>query len=355
MRPPLCPFCGRKIEPPRNLGFQFADHDAGLCACGAVYVSDVTGFNRGSAFAEALFLASGGRWDLAWDLTPGEDYQEFWLEPYDQVTHQIVPEGFLEGRRISGALCFLRLADDLLELSREHLETLKKKSPTPPLEVRPRKLRRPEAERLVEENRREELLLLCRAQPLNLRTLQKILYHPEPLLRLRTAVLLGEFSRRFGDAYPEVIADLVKRLLYASADTAASAWGALEAVGEIIRALPRRFSLYVRNLLAFLPYPEFRPGALYALWRVAEAHPQLLLQEKPFRVLPLLQDPDPLVRGLTLLILRALSLKEVARQIEPLKKDPATFQIYLPEEDTFESYKIGELATETLQKFRSNP
>ncbi|QJA05769.1 hypothetical protein FVE67_02680 [Thermosulfurimonas marina] len=352
MKPPSCPFCGREIPPPRNLGFQFADHDAGVCECGAVYVSDVTGFNRGSAFAEALFLASGGRWELAWDLAPGEDYQEIWLEPYDQARHLLVPEGTLEGRKVSGALCFVRLAEDLLELSREDLEALRRPSSRSSPEVRPRKLRRPEAERLVAENRREELLLLCRAQPLNLRVLQKILYHPEALLRLRTATLLGEFARRFGDECPEEVADLVKRLLYASADTAASAWGALEAVGEIIRALPRRFGLYVRNLLAFLPYPEFRPGALYALWRVAEAHPELLLREKPFRVVSLLEDENPLVRGLALLILRALRLSEAAPGVRPLLEDSRTFEIYLPEEDRFVSRRLKEVAEEILKDQR---
>ncbi|HFC97384.1 MAG TPA: hypothetical protein ENJ40_02845 [Thermosulfurimonas dismutans] len=352
-RTPRCPFCGQPVAPPRNLGYQFADLDAGFCKCGAVYVSDVTGFNRGAAFAEALFLASGGRPELAWELLPEEDFREAVLEPYDQITHQLVPERHLEGRRVSGVLYFVKLSEDLKDLGEKGLEELRRirqerKRPR----AKPRKLRRPEAERLVAEKRFQELRDLCAVQPLNIRTLQKLLYHPDRDLRFRTIKYLGDIARDLAEELPEDIADLVKRLLYASADSAASAWGALETVGEIIRALPQRFGLYVRNLMAFLPYPEFRPAALFALWRIAEAHPELLRREGPLRLLSLLHDQDPRVRGLTLLILEALDLKEVAGEIAPLSEDKACFEIYRPEEDRFETLEIASLAERILTRWR---
>ncbi len=352
-RPPRCPFCQRPVAPPKNLGFQFADMEAGFCECGAVYVSDVTGFNRGAAFVEALFLATGGRWELAWDLIPGEDYQETVLEHYDQVSHQIVPEGHFEGRKISGILYFVKLAKDLRDLGEKDLEEIRRrrKRPETPPDFRPRKLRRGEAEKLVREGRFEELRLLCRHQPLNLRILQKVLYHPERTLRFRVVKYLGELARDLADEIPEEIADLVKRLLYASADSAASAWGALETVGEIIRFLPRRFGLYVRNLLAFLAYPEFRPAALFALWRIAERHPELLRREKPFRLLHLLSDENPEVRGLALLTMKALGLKETAPEIRKFEGDEATFEVYFPEKDRFETLRIKELATQILREW----
>ncbi len=354
-RTPRCPFCQQPVAPPQNLGFQFADMDAGFCECGAVYVSDVTGFNRGAAFVEALFLATGGRWELAWDLIPGEDYRETVLEHYDQVSHQIVPEGHFEGRKVSGILYFVRLAEDLRTLGEKDLEEIRRrrKRPESPPSSRPRKLRRAEAEKLVREGRFEELRLLCRHQPLNLRILQKVLYHPDRALRFRTVKYLGELARELADEMPEEIADLVKRLLYASADSAASAWGALEAVGEIVRVLPRRFGLYVRNLLAFLAYPEFRPAALFALWRIAERHPELLRREKPFRLLEFLGDENPEVRGLVLLTLKALGLKETASEVQKLRGDQAHFEVYFPEKDDFETLKIGELAARILEEWRN--
>ncbi len=351
-RTPECPFCSRLVPPPRDLGFQFSDLDAGFCDCGAIYVSDVTGYNRGTAFAEALFLAAGGDWDLAWDLVPGEDYQEKILEPYDQVTHQIVPEGVLEGRKISGCLYFLKLAEDLRDLTAEKLAQVRAQRQAQSSPTRGRKIRRPEAERLVAENRREELLLLCQKQPLNLRVFQKLLYHPEPLIRFRTAHLLGELAQRLADQYPAEISDLVKRLLYASADSAASAWGALEAVGEIIARLPERFGLYVRNLQAFLKYPEFRPAALYGLWRIASRQPSLLCQERPFLLVSLLKDPSPEIKGLVLLILKALGLKELAPEIEPLARQTESFTFYDPIQDAFQSQSLGALTQSLLKEWQ---
>ncbi len=354
-RRPRCPFCGFEIDPPRNLGFQFADFDAGFCPCGAVYVSDVTGYNRGAAFAEALFLACGGNWDLAWDLLPGEDYQEGILEKYDQLSHQIVPEGAFEGRKVSGVLYFVRLAEDLRELGSKTLEEIRqaRQEARPPAHFRPRKLRRPEAERLVAEKKFEELFLLCRHQPLNLRVLQKVLYHPDRHLRFRTATYLGEIASRLVKDYPEEVADLVKRLLYASADSAASAWGALETVGEIIRHLPQRFGLYVRNLLAFLKYPEFRPAALYALYRIADKHPELLRRQKPLLLLEMLSDQNPEVRGLALLTLDRCGLRELRSYLEPLRQDSMEFEVYSPEEDRFLKWHLGNLTRQILTSWEA--
>ena len=352
-RTPRCPFCGKPIAPPKDLGFQFADLDAGFCECGAVYVSDVTGYNRGSAFAEALFLAAGGDWELAWDLIPGEDYQESMLEPYDQVSHQIVPERALEGRKVSGVLYFVKLADDLREVSREKIPEIRRsrKREDFPSGFRPRKIRRSEAERLVSEGRLQGLLLLCKHQPLNIRTLQRVLYHPDPGLRFRTVKFLGRIAAELADEHPEEVADLLRRLLYASADSAASAWGALETVGEIIRCLPQRFGLYIRNLQAFLKYPEFRAAALFALWRIADQHPELVRRERPFLLADFLGDRDPLVRGLALKTVYRAGLKGLASSLRDLLSDDAEFEIYHPEEDTFKRFRVGELAARILKEW----
>jgi len=77
---PTCPFCGRPIAKPTYLPIGFSDLEAGICECGSVYVCDVTGHNRGAAFVEALLIACAGDWDLAWDLSPDEDYKEIWVE-----------------------------------------------------------------------------------------------------------------------------------------------------------------------------------------------------------------------------------------------------------------------------------
>ncbi len=346
MRAPECPFCGKRVEPPKNLGFQFADFDCGFCECGAVYVSDVTGFNRGAALAQALFLASGASPEVAWELVPGEDFQEAILERYDQTTHQIVPEGYLEGRRISGILYFVRVSEELKELQDRLKELLKDETCDRPLRKDVPKLRRAQAERLVSEGRLEELVKACVGRPSNTRALQKLLYHPDPHLRLKTAYFLGVISKYLVASNPEEVSDLVKRLLYAGADSAASAWGALEAVGEIIRNLPERFGSYTKNLMAFLKYEEFRPSALYALYRIAERHPELLKSFRVFSLVDFLKDGSPLVRGLSLLILDSLGLRESLKEIRELFDDEEEFEVYLPELGEGRRFRLSRLAKE---------
>ena len=353
VKPATCPFCGRLVDPPTNLGFQFADFDAGFCECGAVYVSDVTGHNQGAAFMEALILACGGNWELAWELTPEEDYQEFILEHYDQRSHQIIQETG-EPSPYRGVLYFLRLADDLRGLSAEKIAKLKaerrKKEEGPPPGFTPRRLRRPEAERLLREGKTEELLLHGQHEPLNLRTYQKLLYHADPLLRWKAVLLLGEVASRLVKSRPDLIADLVKRLIYASADSAASAWGALETVGEIIRHHPERFGLFVKNLFAFLKYPEYRPAALWALGRIGEREPGLIRREPALLLLRFLEDKDANTRAAAVYACGLIGLKEALPKLEDLLSDQAAVEFFDPEEETLKTTTVGALASEAISK-----
>ncbi|UCE64495.1 MAG: PBS lyase, partial [Nitrospirota bacterium] len=89
----------------------------GSCSCGAVYACDETGHNLGTAMIEALVFGCNMDWDLAWDLLPEEDYQEKQVGNYDLVNHFVVTGGIYGGRRISGVLLFIRLHEDVLEVT----------------------------------------------------------------------------------------------------------------------------------------------------------------------------------------------------------------------------------------------
>ncbi len=354
-KPVTCPFCGRLVAPPQNLGFQFSDFDAGFCDCGAVYVSDVTGHNQGAAFMEALLLACGGNWELAWELSPEEDYQEYVLEHYDQKSHQIIREKG-PSPSIRGVLYFLRLADDIRGLSAEKIAKLKaekRKAPEPPRDFKPRRLSRQEAEKLLAAGDFSELLLQARYQPLNLRTYQKLLYHADPALRWKAVLLLGRAAKEVLKTRPEMIADLVKRLIYASADSAASAWGALETVGEIIRFAPERFGLFVKNLFAFLKYPEFRPAALWALARIGEKEPSLIRREPALKLLAFLKDENPQTRAMAIYACSQIGLHEAAPEIKDLLSDLNEVKFFDPESLELKHLLIRDLAQEALHKFSS--
>ncbi|MCL6500144.1 MAG: hypothetical protein K6U07_08995 [Firmicutes bacterium] len=122
-QPPACPFCGQPVERPRELKTRRpGEMPVGSCPCGAVYACDVTGHNLGAAFIEALVFGCNMDWDLAWSLLPGEDYLEKPVEGYDLESHLIVPGGSFQGRRVRGALYFVRLHRDIREATGEGVQ-----------------------------------------------------------------------------------------------------------------------------------------------------------------------------------------------------------------------------------------
>lgn len=330
---PQCPFCGKPIVKPSYLPIGFSDYEAGICECGVVYVVDETGFSRGAVFLEALFIACGGDFELALNLLPEEDYKEIWLENYDPVSHTIPGEPVYEGRKIKGALCFIKLAEDLEELkTKERTKTLIKEDPQRILEKRPKsfqkRLSRKEAEELLSENRFFDLIEYALAEPLNINTFQKLLYHPEEVMRKKCAYLIGQIAKKLYQKEPQRILDLIKRLIYASADSAASPWGALEAVGEIVRETGDTYSSFVKNLFGFLAFPEYETSTLYALMRIAEKNPEAIKKGPYLRLLNLFPKVKAQSQALILQIFTYIKGKELLSYKKNLLEEKVVFFNY---------------------------
>jgi len=344
---PTCPFCGRPIEKPKLLPIGFSDFEAGVCECGSVYVCDVTGKNRGAAFVEALVIACGGNWDLAWELSPDEDYKEIWVENYDLENHRVIELPAGEKKRLRSALCFIKLARDLEELRDPELKKSLKKKEVPEIPPKKKRLRRQEIEALVKEGNLQELISYHLGEPLNLHTFQKLLYHPDPLLRKKAGVYLGMVAKALVDVYPEKVLDLIKRLIYAAADSAASPWGAIEAVGEILRNTGDRYALFVNNLFAFLPYPEYTLYVLYAFYRISELYPELIKRGPYLRLLKLLEkEITPEAKALIYLIFKNLKAKEILSYLS----EDGQGQIFNYQKMMYEEFDLKELAEKVKEE-----
>ncbi len=343
-KPPLCPFCGQLIERPRLLPIGLSEYEAGECSCGAVYVCDPTGFSRGAVFLEAIVLACKGDWNLALDLIPDEDYREIWLENYDPETHTIPGEPIFEGRKIRSALCFIKLAEDLQELSgnRHHKPqtlTQSKETTTPS-----KRLTRNEAEELLKKDQLQELIELVVSNPSNLQVLQKLLYHPDEALRKKAIYCLGQVGKNLANTKPHKISELLKKLIYASTDSASSPWGALEAVGELIAETGERFSIYVKNLFAFLKYPEYIPYVLPALERIAMKNPSAFKKGPFLRLLDLFPRLSSQEQAMVIRIFTWIRGKELLSLKNTLR--PERVRIYDNESFQFKEHYINELWSE---------
>jgi hypothetical protein len=353
---PTCPFCGTLIERPKELSTRRqGEMPVGSCSCGAVYACDETGHNLGSAMIEALVFGCNMDWDLAWGLLPEEDYQEEIVENYDYYNHLIVHGGIFESRRISGALYFIRLHQDVQEVTSEGVRKNLEKAKgapyrhSPPTHTEKKSLSKEEVEALVREFHVDPILSAAREDNRVIRKLQRLLYSGDTLFRQRAADILGQVSAIIGETDPGAISKLLQRLFASLTDTAASSWGAFEAIGEIISRKVDLFAGYIPRLYPFLADETRRAQTLLTLVRIAESRPGLL-RKVTFHIIPFLRDPDPLVCGYTALLLGNLGADETREDLERLRDESHEIPIY--ENGRLVKKTLGQVASEVLEKLR---
>lgn len=325
----------------------------GSCSCGAVYACDETGHNLGSAMIEALVFGCNMDWDLAWSLSPGEDYQQEIIENYDLQTHLIVSSGSYEGRRISGALYFVRLHKDVLDATAEGIEKRLTKA-IPPNKVRAKSrdaIKHPLSKGMIEElvntYQLEPILAAAYEDKKIIRYLQRLLYSGDDLLRRRAAETLGKACAIIGETDPSIVSKLLQGLFYSISDTAAFPLGAFEAIGEIIGHRPDLFGGYAPQIYQFLSDKTRRADALEALVRIAKSGPTLL-RKHTFYFFDFLKDSEALVRGYAALLMGNLGAYEAKQDIQMLLEESQEIEIY--EEGVIQKKTVGQVASEALTR-----
>jgi hypothetical protein len=324
---PACPFCGTLIGKPDQI--PSGKMPLGVCSCGAVYACDVTGHNLGAAMIEALVHACSGDWDCAWELSPDDDYSDKQLKNYDLETHSIIQSGVYEGRRISGVLFFIRLNKPVAQ----------KGSPAPPDTPAPlnagtiaprtprRTMAKQEVEALIRNYDLEHLLEIAALDKRVLRDVKRLLYSAEKLFRWRAAEALGRISAVIVQKDPGAISKLLQGLFTSVSDTAASSWGSVDAIGEIIRALPDRFSGFIPQLVQLSREPSLLPEVLRAMGKIGETRPDLL-RRYSYAMIPLLGNSDPEVQAYAAILLGYLKAYEAKEGLTRLKGDPTAIDLY---------------------------
>ena len=350
---PTCPFCGMVIGKPREFETETqTEMPVGKCSCGAVYACDVTGHNLGTALVEALVFGCDGDWDLAWDLLPEQDYMEELVNNYDLDTHLVIHGGVYQGRRIAGTLYFVRLYRDIPgvteEAPKKRLDRAAAVSQRSSRKKRDRKaLSKKEVAAFVEAYDLNPLLNVAKEDKRIIRDLQRLIYSVDKRLRLRATDALGKVSGVIAEYDPGAISKLLQRLFSASADTAASSWGCLDAIGEIISNSPEQFGGYTPQLYQFAGDRALLPEVLRALGKIGAVRPDLM-RKRAFHFVPLLQDPEPEIRGYAAILLGNLGAHEAKDDLARLEEDSAGLEIY--RNGQLEKQTVGQLASEALDK-----
>jgi hypothetical protein len=335
---PKCPFCGLIIDKPRDL--TQSEMPIGACKCGAVYAFDVTGHNLGSAMIEALVYACGGDSDCAWSLTSDEDYVDEQVYNYDDQTHRIIHGGVYEGRRISGTLYFIKMRKDL---SKAKTGATSPQSHPPEKTVAKERRRRSfakhDVEAFVKAYEIDTLLTMAEEDKRVIRDLKRLLYSADDTLRWRAAEALGKVSAVIAEKDPGTIGKLLQGLFSSLMDTAASSWGALDAIGEIISQDPEQFSDYIPQLYKMIKDRRLLAEILRALAKISLANPEPM-RKTARHFIPCLDDPDPAVRGYAALLLGQLGTTEARNDLIRLMEDSSELPIY----------DAGEVVTRTVSE-----
>ena len=357
---PWCPFCGQDVGKPhypdaRKMG-EFA---LGGCSCGAVYASDPTGFNVGSAIVECLVHACGDNWDLAWELLPDDDYLTGRIEDYDEQTHQVVETRNLDGRIIKGILYFIRLHEHVAEIvgrgdsagkpavSRSSLSTMSKRiEPAPVAKRPPKKANKALVRELVEKRDADGLVALCFDDKKTLRMMQRFLYEPDEEKCWRIISLIGEVCSRVATRKPGMVSDFLHILFESCADSSATNWGAVETIGSIIAGRPDIYGSFTRHLLPYVGNLSTQVQVLWALGSIAENRPDLVRNTPFYQLLGLLNSTDSDVLAHMLRLLGRVRAAEAAERIKTLEKNTDPVTIY--ENGLPVKTDIGTLAKEAM-------
>jgi hypothetical protein len=342
---PKCPFCGLAVDRPRSLPQNAMP--VGTCACGAVYAFDVTGHNLGSAMIEALVYACGGDWDCAWSLTSDEDYEDEQIYNYDDQTHMIVHGGAYEGRRIAGTLYFIRMRKDLGKIKEK---SIPEKS-TFEKSFSRRRARKSSAkhdvETFVKAYELDPLLAMAEEDKRILRDLKRLLYSADDTLRLRAAEALGKVSAVVAESDSAVVAKLLQGLFSSVTDTAASSWGALDAIGEIIGRNPELFSGYIHPLYQLAKDKTLLAKILRALGIISRTNPESM-RKTARQFISFLDNPDPAIRGYAAILLGNLGTQEAKERLSLLTEDPAELPVY--EDGEVVTRTVGRLSSDALKQ-----
>ncbi len=360
LKEPRCPFCSHRLPKPRKIEpKRLGDFDFGVCECGAVFAHDVTGHNLGAAMVEALGFACDDDWDLAWSLMPGEDYLDELVEGYDYDRHAIFPKGYdTEGRRVRGALSFIRLNDEIQQL--KHAGVKDKFEAGAKIEASNaaddfhssavarsgKRYSKHEVERLVRKKKVDMLSRMALEDKLVLRKIQRLLYSADPESRWQAVVVLGQVAAAIANHDPSTVGDLLRRLLYSANDSAAASWGAIETVGEIIRNQPSIYGSFLRHLLGLLGDEPSRSAILWAVGRIGEVHPNLVRNSAFFSIFDLLTSDDPVIRGHAAWALGRIKAMEAKKAISKMCEDHADFYLFDGENLVFTT--VGQVAKEAL-------
>jgi hypothetical protein len=162
-----------------------------------------------------------------------------------------------------------------------------------------------------------------------------LLYHGDPRVRWYAIAAMGQVVSRLAEGDMESARVIMRRLMWNLNDESGGmGWGSPEAMGEIMACQPRLAEEYASILVSylnpdgnFLEHEGLQAGALWAVGRLARAHPHLVTDAPAF-ITPHFASPNAALRGMALWAARPLSAQGGDPRVQGLTSDGNTILLF---------------------------
>lgn len=194
---------------------------------------------------------------------------------------------------------------------------------------------------------REKIIKWAQKSSSALRLLFPFTYNSNELVHWRAIEAIGIASKELYKNDIEKLRYFIRNLIWLMNDESGGlAWHAPETIAEILYNVPPLQKEYAKLLPQYLDEESFKKGTLYALIRLQESNPELIIQSSDTLVISL-SDSDPVIRGLALVSLKSLHSDFYKDFIRIRLNDHAKVPIYNFENGSLYYLTISQIAQES--------
>jgi hypothetical protein len=191
----------------------------------------------------------------------------------------------------------------------------------------------------------DELLRWAKTTVNPIRTLTSFQFDSDPLICMRAVEALGVAVTIYADNELERLRKMIRRLFWMMNDESGNVgWYAAEAIGETLRNVPSLIREYAHMLPPFLVEEPFEKGTRIAIARVAEIDRSPFTIPTSKKLIQTLDDPDPYIRGTSIIALKALAVNDAVDKIKSLSDDNTEIELYDFDSGKMNKISIAELA-----------
>jgi len=177
-----------------------------------------------------------------------------------------------------------------------------------------------------------------------MRPLSSLLFDEDELVRWRAIEGLGFAALHEARRDNERVRRQIRRFFWLMNDESGGiCWNAPEAIAEILYNVPSLIEEYGLQLPSFFVEEPFERGSRWAVVRLAAREQSVFTATAPALVVSL-EDTDGVVRGLSLLGLRALKNRSGRERAAELTGDHYPMKIYDFDSGNLVGTTVGELA-----------